>query len=633
MAKEKVQILILGDELGLGEPLQQALERAGHSVDHVLLADQAFLLLSQKRIDYVFADCMLQGGMSGVDFVLHVRESFKNVTAKYILMSGIFTDKSFQKDAVDRTGAITFLEKKPGFDFSNAVKLIKPRDVKVETPPARKLLYQMFAKEKVSVREKRKVIESLEEVSGFDLPFIYSLLVETGSSGYLNIYEQSGSVSGISFSQGNIVSVDAEDGATFLGEMLIQSGYVLPEDVRDALTEKNNRRLGLRLVKSSRLSPHALDLIVTQQMNVRLSRTIADRMIRINFAATDVEMLNPHISSDELQYFLHDWIASKISPAWLKSLYMVLSSNALSFSPLFKADHPALRMGLVKALPGLVEQLKAGTTLNRLLENKNYQEAAVYKGIHFLLTKGLVLFGAKAVFATEADQVVALKKIGTDIQGKTPAEIVEMFGREHLQAESLETLMGPRPKDPVGANFWDSVHQSLEAAARLSETQITRDKTRQDAAEREAEAKMKAAHEIEDARKALGFNQFAKALQSLVEVQKKHPTIEHIHILLAWAKLGQIDPATRAVQLKEIEFELMQVPPEERYDAHYSFVLGLFNRVRGDLVGARKHFERAINLNSSLMVARREISALEAQMKKEKDLFGGLVGGLFKRSK
>lgn len=632
MAKEKAHILILGDELGMGEAMQEAFERAGHEVDHVLLPDLAFPILTQKRVDYIFADCMLQGQMNGVDFFVHIREHFKNIQAKFVLMSGIFTDKSFIKESVDRSGAVAFLEKKSGFDMNQAVKLIKMDEVKSVVPPARKLLYQMFAKEKVSSREKRKVIESLEEVSGFDLPFIYSLLVETGSSGYLNIYERNGGVSGISFSKGCIVGVDTEDKTTFLGEMLIQSGYVMTEDVKDALNEKTNRKLGLRLIKAARLSPHALDLVITEQMNIRLSRTISDQTIKINFAATDVDLLTPHIDSEELQFFLHDWIASKVTAPWLKSLYMVLSSNPLNLSPSFRDDHPALEMGLVKALPGLVDRLRKGTTLNALLAEKGYSEVAIYKGIHFLLTKGLVLFGAKAAFKSEEEQLLALKKIANDIQGKSGPEITEMLGAENLQAGALDNLLGPCPADVKGAagTLWRTLHQKLQESSQVAVTTQSREKNRQDAADREAEAKLRAAQQVEEARKALGFNQYAKALAILLEVQKITPTIDHLHILLAWAKLGTIDASKKASQLKEIEFELMQVPAEERYDAHYPFVLGLFHRTRGDLMGARKHIERALNLNSSLMAARREMSALEEQLKKEKDIFSA-VGGLFKR--
>lgn len=640
MAHPQVKILILGDELGQGEALKNAFDREGFECTHVARPDDAFPVLAGRQIDYVFVDCMLPGSTNGIDFVLHVREHFPQVASKFVLMSGIFTDKAFIKDALERTKAQDFIEKKAPFDARLYLKQIKVvhSNAPGVIPPARKLLYQMFSKEKVSTREKRKIIESLENVSGFDLPFIYSLLVETGSSGYFNIYEKNGTVSGISFSGGCITAVDVEDKTTYLGEMLIQSGYVRPEDVAAVMQGKTNQKLGTRLINANLLSPHAFDLILTEQMNIRLSRTIVDREIRINFAATDIEKTAPNIDSEQLLYYLHDWIASKVALPWLKSLYMMWASHVIQLTPVFKEDHPALEMGLVKALPGFVEKLRAGTTLSRVLEEKVYNEAALYKGLHFMLTRGLIIYGNKAGFRSDQEQQAALRKIWNDIHGKNPFEIVDMLGFENIQPEALETLLGPKPADLNGATatLWQNLRTKLDEASRKATDQKSRQQFKQNEAGREAEAKLKNSQKVEEARQALGLNQYAKALEILQGLQKSGYSPDSLHLLLAWAKIGVIDPARKASLLKEIEFELVQVPAEDRYDAHYSFVLGLFHRAKGDLLGAKKYVERAIALNSSLMAARREMSSLEAQLKKEKDIFAsmdlkGFVGGFFKR--
>ena len=86
------------------------------------------------------------------------------------------------------------------------------------------------------VYEKKKLIESLEEVHGFDLPFVYSLLVESKSSGHLNVVgRENGDVSGISLSNGVIVQVDISDQSTYLGRLLIDSGFVSNEDLDGGL--------------------------------------------------------------------------------------------------------------------------------------------------------------------------------------------------------------------------------------------------------------------------------------------------------------------------------------------------------------------------------------------------------------
>ncbi|WP_374030542.1 response regulator [Bdellovibrio bacteriovorus] len=383
MESGKSKILILEDDESVRSALKEILSRAGHSVFVASRPDEAnSILASNSNIEFLFCDCLLPQ-MTGLDFIKQARANYPSAKFKVVLMSGIYTDKSFIQEATQSTQAVAFM-KKP-FDMEQVLKIVKKEEApRREESSARKLLYQMFANPTVTNRQKRKVIESIEEVSGFDLPFLYSLLVETKSGGYLNIYNADGSVSGISFCNGNIVGVDVDDKTTFLGEMLIQSGYATPQDVQEALRVKNNRRIGDYLIQNNQLSPHAFDLILMEQMNIRLVRTIVDQKIRVNFASAEVEMSNPSIDADSLSYYLHDWIASKISINWLKSLYVMWSGNIIVKSPTFRDDHPALSMSLVKSLEGLTVKLNNQITLTQLLDIKGYSEVAVYKAIHFL---------------------------------------------------------------------------------------------------------------------------------------------------------------------------------------------------------------------------------------------------------
>lgn len=630
---EKFRILILGDELSLGEAFKQAFEKEGHTAFHCLRADDAFSVLSQNKIDFAFVDCMLQGGMNGVDFITHVKQNFASVRAQFVLMSGVFTDKDFIKDALEKTRALAFLKKDAGFRVEQALQVLKRKDEgRREQSSARKQLYQMFAKDKVSTREKRKLIESLEKISGFDLPYIYSLLVETKTSGFLNIYEKSGAVSGVSFSNGHIVGVDAEDKTTFLGEMLIQSGFALPENVREALSARTNQKIGQRLIQANHLSPHAFDLILTEQMNLRLSRTMSDHEVRVNFVATDVEQTTPNIDAEQLRIYLHDWIASKVDLNWLKSMYLMWAGYRIERNPNFSPDDSILETSLINALDGLIPRIEKGTTLNQLLDSKAYPEAAVYKAIHYLLIRGMITFGDRAGFGSEAEQQASLRKLLQEIQGRNVFEIVSLIGRENLEGERLQALLGPLPADPQSAlaTLRSNLKAKLEDALIKSSDNHGREQFEKAHSNKEAENKLKATHLLEQAKFNLGLNQFTKALEVLQEIHKINPHAEQLHLLMAWARLGLLDPAHKATQLKEIELELVQVPAEEKYDAHYPFVLGLFQKARGDLMNAKKSLEKSIALNSSLISARRELNAVEQQLKRERDIFSS-VAGFFKR--
>ncbi len=641
MDSGKSKILILEDDESVGAALKEVLSRAGHHVFMASRPDEANTILSSNgnAIEFLFCDCLLPQ-MTGLDFIKQARTNYPNARFKVVLMSGIYTDKQFIQEATQSTQALAFL-KKP-FEMEQVLKIVKKEEApKREESSARKLLYQMFANPTVTNRQKRKVIESIEEVSGFDLPFLYSLLVETKSSGYLNIYNADGSVSGISFCNGNIVGVDVDDKTTFLGEMLIQSGYATPKDVQNALRDKNNRRIGNYLIQNNQLSPHAFDLILMEQMNIRLVRTIVDQKIRVNFAAAEVEMSSPSIDADTLSYYLHDWIASKISISWLKSLYVMWSGNVIVKSPTFRDDHPALSMSLLKSLDGLTLKLNNQMTLANLLDVKGYSEVAVYKAIHFLLTKGLIVFAQRAAFANPQEQLKVLKKIWAELDGKNGYEIVAYMeagggGSAESALEDFMALIGDEPQDRASelSSIWNKIKKAAEDAVATARDSHKIDQFRQASQKSEAEAKLKATSLMEEVKKTLQFNQFSKALEFLAEVAKLNPQTQQLHLYSSWAKLGAVDPAKKQFVLKEVELELMQVPPDERYDALFPFVIGLFNKIKGDVASARKSFEKSVALDPSFIPARREISMLTAANKKQ-DVFNmdlkQVVSGFFKK--
>ena len=637
----QTKILILEDDESLGAALKEVLLRDGHDVHLASRPDEAFeILANMEQIDFVFADCLLPQ-MTGVDFVKKVHEDSPQKRFKTILMSGIYTDKSFVQEAVKEASAVAFLLKP--FDMEDALKLVqKPQEKKKEEVSGRKLLYQIFANPTVTSRQKRKLIESIEEVSGFDLPFIYSLLVETHSSGYLNIYGENGSVSGISFCNGSIVAVDIDDKSTFLGEMLIQSGYAVPDDVQNALRDKNNRKIGSYMISHNQLSPHAFDLVLMEQMNIRLARTIIDQKIRVSFATAEVEMSSPSIDPETLSFYLHDWIASKISVPWLRSLFVIWSGNVINKSPTFREDHSALESSLVRALPGITHKLAGQVTLSQLLDFKEYNEVAVYKALHYLLTKGLIVFSKKVAFVTPAEQHKVLKKILMDLQGKNPYSVVDYIlsatnadsAQQALQ--DFKAVIGEPPKELTSEVFksWTQVWKMAEEAVETSQD-ITKVTQFREAAKRsEAEAKIKASSLLEEAKKSLQLNQYGKAQTLLAQVTQLNPQIHQVHIFMSWSRLGMMGSDSNPATLKEVELELMQVPPEERYDSIFPFVMGLFQKAKGDLNGARKSFEKSVALDSSFIAARREISLLLTATKKQ-DVFNRdlkeVFVGLFKK--
>lgn len=238
--------------------------------------------------------------------------------------------------------------------------------------------------------------------------------------------------------------------------------------------------------------------------------------------------------------------------------------------------------------------------------------------------------------------MVAVRKVAADFKGKSSLEILNLLNisrgghsSKEVLAQDLVQLIGP---EPLAAN--KELHQEWKAVQKIYIEAISKvDDSQLDAMSavnqtREAEQKLKATQIVEDVKQLLQMNMFTKAYEKLNEALRMSAQIPQLYVFLAWAKLGQQEPGKRIANLKDIEFDLMQVPAEERYDVFFPFVTGLYQKAKGDFNSARKSFDKAVAIDSSFIPARREISSLAASLKKQDVLnmdLTKMVSGFFRK--
>jgi CheY-like chemotaxis protein len=642
------QVLILEDDAALLNALVEAFKKEGFIVHGTGRPAEAESLLEKHPIATLFIDCLLPE-ISGVEFVEKIRPTQAAEVLDVVLMSGIFTDPGFVKESLRATKAKHFL-KKP-FDLSEALGLVdKPiaPEAPTETGPIhpRKVLYGLFSKGKLSIREKKKAIEALDEIHGYDLPFIYSLLVESKASGHLNVAVSNGDFFGVSLSQGRIITADIPDKETYLGKLLVDSGYVHPDDLNFVLKEGNTgKKIGEKLISYFFISPHALDSVVLTQMSIRLSKTIIEKNVYINFVDADVELSNPSVGPEQFAGFLHDWIASKISLSWLKVNYTQWSSAPLVKTPLYRADHPALQAPLVSALQGIADILSSGQTLSQIIDSQKFSEEPLYKALHYLLTRGLLVFSEQNTAINPADRLKMLKKLHTQFLGKNKLEIfdimVQMTGGAESDADfvirEFAQMLGAQP----AAEHKDlhSIYQQIttlgQQAYEFARTG-NRAKMRDELAKGAVELKLKAGQNYDEAKNLLQKSMFKQAAELLKKAQAIDPHLAGIKTYLIWAKLGKLDSEPKRQEaLHALEMDILQIPPEDKFDATFHFVQGLLAKAKGDFVSAKKSFEKAMAMDSAMIVARREMTFLASQASQKKDVFNrdlkDVVGSFFRR--
>lgn len=590
----------------------------------------------------LIVDCLLPG-ISGIDFIVNLRKAYPPESLDVLLMSGVFTEGGFVRDALRSTKAVAFL-KKP-FSVNEVLPYVKKQPKVDDQFIPRKSLYQIFGKNDVTARQRKKTIEALEEVHGFDLPFLYSLLVETEASGHLNIVNDKGKVFGISFGRGAIVSADTPDEDTFIGKLLIDSGYISSQDLDLILPQKQPRFLGERLIKNYLISPHLFEEVLAKQTSLRLTRSISDEAVRLNFVEAEVEPTVQQITPDDFLVTLHDWSASKVTSDWLVAHFTPWGNAKLKRNLSAKVESKAKNLPLVSHHEGLYEALTAGSTINELVESKVFPESSLYKAIFFLVTSGVLVFQEEVESVESKDKDLFYRKTLSQLntsdvtEAMTALSVMTRTSASKPQQVFQEFLrfIGSEPvgnDEALGQLYTQLVEQARQITQKAMSPEFSNSKSQ--TAQGNAEKKLLAAKLFEEARQALMKSQFREAQEKMKTVGDLDKRIAGFNIMKAWSRLGGIDnnPA-KAEVIREVELELLQIEPEERLDALYSFVQGLLAKAKQDSVVAKKFFEKALAMDSSLLVARRELSLLQAQNKKQPDLFNAdlrtLVGNLFRK--
>jgi tetratricopeptide (TPR) repeat protein len=238
-----------------------------------------------------------------------------------------------------------------------------------------------------------------------------------------------------------------------------------------------------------------------------------------------------------------------------------------------------------------------------------------------------------------------LKKLHLQFHGKNKLEIfdimVQMAGGAGSDSDfvirEFTKLIGAPP--PSEQRELASVYQQIvtlgQQAYEFAKTG-NRDKMRDELAKGEFEIKLKAGQNFEEAKNLLQKSMFKPAAELLKKAYAVDPRIEKIKIYMIWAKLGQLESTPKRDQaLQAIEMDVLQIPPEDKFDAVYSFVLGLLAKSKGDFVTAKKNFEKAMAMDNTMIVARREMTFLASQSGQKKDVFNrdlkDVVGSFFRR--
>ena len=641
------EILIVEDDQNLGQALFESFKRSNISAYWVKTPDEARNIFKVRDFFMVICDCLLPG-TNGVDLASELTE-ISGGQLSTILISGIFKDKQFIKQAGRKVNLVSF-QVKP-FDTPELIQLVKKHLPEHKGSESENPLYSLLMKNQISEQEKLSLIESEKEFSGSDLPWIYSLLYQSNVTGKLHISYEDQQKSMIHFTQGTIDHVQTEDKNSFFGVLLVENGFLENEDIQYALKQQNNKRIGEQLVDMSMLSPHAIQVVHEQQMSIRLSQSIKDQKISLNFEE-DNQQDNNNVPISKNLFFesLSDWITSKVSLEWLKTHVNRLQDHEVLEGPNYEEAHKFFNLPIFFQFPHPGNLLQTNKSVNEILVEFQDNEDAAVRALFFMLFQRCIILSYEHtdIINFEAKKN-KLEKIQADFENKNYFEILglrkntndkDVARAYHEFAKSFhpDKLAKNTPEDIK--ELTEKIFQKITHAYTTLKTEESRKDYKVSLDLQEAQKLIVAESEFEKYKKILLKRQYKEAYDGLVKLErlkKTHPTYS---LYLAWATMKKGRAGSTKKELLNTSHSIIsEIPPEQRHNATYFHVKGLYYKLAGNVEKASNSFQKSLSLEPSFISPKVELSRLQQQNSKQhtstqiNTILNFDIGSIFKKKK
>lgn len=613
MEKQDINILIVEDDAALGGAVYNALLRAGFKAHHVKNPQDALSYVKIQEIHGLFVDCMLPR-MNGVDLTLQLKTSI-NDPIGIVLSSGIFKDRQFINQAIDKTQANLFL-KKP-FDITEVTNFFEKQWEAKKPNQDFSPLLEALVDETQKPRKRIKAINDSEAFHCFDLPLILSILRETKSSGSLNIKTTDSSIAGIDVFEGKISRVDLKNEKSYIGMLLVEKGFVSEEDLNKHINDKTSSiPIGQWLTKMNVVSPHAMDIIIDEQITIRLNKLITDSNMEANFNPTDAVPSNTQMSERAFLENISAW-TKRTRVDWLKKFYLPLMMNRLSKGSRSWDEFRSVDIDVSQF------NLFLDKSLEKILEENPEKESELLQTFHFLcMTRGLKIDKVQ-ITSQNGTKFNRLKKLNQDLQGQNYFERLGL-SRSAKQADikkayhDLAKVLHP-DKVPPGSpkemsELAQDVFKKVQLAYEALSDNAKREKYLIDLQANQAEKLVQAENLLELARTHLLKGAFSQAQETLNESELLNPDSVELYLIKLWIKVQKQARATIG-QINDWKKQLQSTPPEHRESAVYYHVKGLVFLASDEQDKAKASFEQALTYNHSFMASKKELSMLEDKHK------------------
>ncbi|MCB0340676.1 MAG: response regulator [Pseudobdellovibrionaceae bacterium] len=651
MKKSEINILVVDDDSSILEALVQAVTRSGFTALPASNGKEAIQIAKLKPVHSAIVDCMLPG-TPGVDLVRQLKNTLPNQdSCLFILMSGIFRDRSFPAEAMGKTGAKEFFLKP--FDNREILKVLEQElahHVDVPKVDLHSLLSQPFA----SQRERRKALDHVEDMYGYDLPFMLCILMDAGSSGHLNIVNENHEIYGITVAEGQIAKVDTEKSKDRLQELLEKKGFVSAKEISELEVQNKKGDLIKNLIHEGLLSPHAMTEVLPEQILMELRHLVTASKVQVNFSP-DRKLKGQGGCIDLVAFTseLERMIEKQIPVDWLVDFYSAWMDHPIVLGPNYDDHSSVLKMHLVRSAGAeFIECVRGGCTLKEINDRFDATKMqSIYRGLHLLALRRLVVFAESKKSSDFTEKNSRIEEFLKQFKTKNAVQIFQFLGAsDRMTADEVSRIYKEIAKEyhpdrlPVSAPeaLKKKAHDLFAIISSAQDVLVHQDKRAkffEELKQEEAKKQMLSEDLLGHAKNNLVLGKYKEAQEQLEEAENLFSSsANQMHLI--WVKLKRATGEVPLEVLAEMQEQLRRTDPDLKTKATFHFVSGLVHLAMRDVATAAKDFQKANQIDNRFMPARRELASLKSVSGKKvstKDLLTGdlssVVGSFFKKKR
>lgn len=597
MKRSRFHLLVVDDDPTQGKALEETFKRAGYQVTLVTTSVKALTSAQRTEFNVLFVDCMLPK-MNGVDLVEEILGFDTTRKPKSFLYSGIFKDKGFYKEATDRTGCQAFFTKPLDLEEVLAkVDYALREEGDADEPP----LVRLYNQDKLSDGDLVRFMEEDTTIHAFHLPMLFRQLQKTSLSGELTIISAIGDVSSVSLYDGRVFAVHTPDKDTYFGGLAVGFGFVTPDEVLEALKNPARKLLGIKLIESLSLSPHAIHVILEEQLALRMSQCVTDNVVSLQWTHRKYSEPDFSLNPKRFDALIDDWLKSKIDAEWIRSTLTMWGD----YQP---AGH-------------WHSKISDAESVNHLLAHPDFNEKTDLFEIYASLLRSDAFLGERADGRTDDFTFIEkrMDRLIADYKEQNYFQILGIGEKAQVHEvrksfEELKSFYDPAtlpPGCPPGVIVkCTQVFSRIEEAFKILNDDLNRAQYLLLLQNKRAQNKLEfepvfhaAVMEIQSGH----AKEAAKKFQSLLDRKIEFRDLRAYRV---WAGLK--------MDRRFNEMTLEQVPPEERHSAPYFMAKGVAYRNKGQMQKALESFRTAHILDPKLTIARAELQQLFLDLEKNR---------------